>query len=183
MRTLTLVLASLLSPPLLAAEHSTVLPQRSSVTFVSTQMGVPVEGVFRKFSAAISIDPDHPERGKARIEIDLAGIDTGNQEANEEVLKPAWFDAAAHPVARFVSSSVRTLGAGRYAALGKLTIKGRTLDTEATFAIESQAGQLQLPGSFRLKRLDYAIGSGIWSDTSAVADEVEIRFRFVLARP
>ncbi len=183
MRIILLALSCLLSQPALAANYSTLVPQQSSVTFVSTQMGVPVEGEFRKFNATITLDPDHPERGTARINIDLASIDTGNQEANEEVVKPLWFDAAAHPVASFTSTAVKPLGQGRYAAFGKLTIKGKTLDTQAVFNIEKQPGQLLLPGSFKLKRLDYAIGSGIWSDTSAVADEVQIRFRFVVAKP
>lgn len=183
MRIVALTLACLPCLPALAANYSTVLPQQSNVTFVSTQMGVPVEGEFRKFNAAITLDPDHPERGTAHIEIDLASIDTGNQEANEEIVKPLWFDTAAHPVASFISTAVKPLGQGRYTALGKLTIKGKTLDTQASFSIEKKQGQLLLPGSFKLKRLDYAIGSGIWSDTSAVADEVQVRFRFVVAKP
>jgi polyisoprenoid-binding protein YceI len=35
-------------------------------------------------------------------------------------------------------------------------------------------------GSFPLKRLDYGIGSGVWGDTSVVADEVQVRFHLVL---
>lgn len=182
MKIILFALSCLLCLPALAANYSALVPQQSSVTFVSTQMGVPVEGEFKKFNATLTIDPDHPEQGTARIEVELASIDTGNQEANEEVVKPLWFDAAAHPVASFVSSAVKPLGQGRYAALGKLTIKGKTLDTQALFSIEKQPGKLLLPGSFRLKRLDYAIGSGIWSDTSAVANEVEIRFRFILTQ-
>jgi hypothetical protein len=28
-----------------------------------------------------------------------------------------------------------------------------------------------------LKRLDYAIGEGVWSDTDTVANEVQVKFR------
>ena len=31
-------------------------------------------------------------------------------------------------------------------------------------------------GAFTLKRLDYRIGDGEWSDTSLVADEVQVAF-------
>ncbi|MDP2760070.1 MAG: YceI family protein [Sideroxyarcus sp.] len=182
MRNALFISLCLLWLPVQAVEYSILVPQQSSVTFVSTQMGVPVEGIFKTFSTAIAIDPDHPEQGTARIEVELASVDTGSQEADEEVVKPIWFDAAAHPVASFVSTTVKPLGQGRYAALGKLTIKGKTLVTQATFSIEKKAGLLTLPGSFTLKRLDYAIGSGIWSDTSAVADEVEVHFRISLTR-
>ena len=34
-------------------------------------------------------------------------------------------------------------------------------------------------GAFVLKRLDFAVGDGIWSDVSAVANEVQIMFHIV----
>jgi len=165
-----------------AAEFKVLQPQQSSVNFVSKQMGVPVDGEFKKFTANIVLDPGKPEKGAARIDLDLGSIDTGSQEANEEVIGKAWFDAKTYPTASFVSTAVKTLGQGRYAALGKLTIKGKTLDTQADFTIEQKAGLVTLTGAFILKRLAYGIGSGIWSDTDTVADDVLVRFRFVLAQ-
>jgi hypothetical protein len=35
-------------------------------------------------------------------------------------------------------------------------------------------------GHFTLKRLQFKIGEGAWSDTDTVADEVLVRFKFVL---
>jgi polyisoprenoid-binding protein YceI len=166
-----------------AAEFKVLRPQQSSVSFVSRQMGVPVDGEFRKFTAGITVDPAKPEQGSARIDIDVGSIDTGNQEANDEVVGKDWFDAKAYPTATFVSTAVRSLEQGRYTALGKLTIKGKTLDTQADFTMDQKAGDLViLAGSFTLKRLAYGIGSGIWSDTDTVADEVLVRFRFVVAQ-
>lgn len=164
------------------AEFTVLRPQQSSVTFVSKQMGVPVEGSFRKFTARIAVDPARPEAGTARIDIDLASIDTGNAEADNEVAGKAWFDTRNHPVASFVSSSVRQPGKGRYEVLGKMTLKGKTLDIKAPFTLKQNADTLVIDGVFPLKRLDYGIGSGIWSDTDTVADEVQIRFSFTVAR-
>ncbi len=165
-----------------ATEFKVLHPQQSSVSFVSKQMGVPVDGVFRKFTANITLDPAKPEQGHARIDIDVGSIDTGNQDANDEVVSKDWFDAKAYPAASFVSTAVRPLGQGRYTALGRLTIKGKTLDTQADFTMEQKADQVTLSGSFTLKRLAFDIGSGIWSDTDTVADEVLVRFRFVVAQ-
>jgi len=36
-------------------------------------------------------------------------------------------------------------------------------------------------GSFTLKRLDFKIGDGEWSDTSLVANDVQVRFKLALA--
>lgn len=162
------------------AEFTSVLPGQSTVTFVSKQMNVPVEGAFRKFSAQIAMDPARPEAGRARIEIELAGIDVGSEEANDEVKGKNWFDVRDFPRASFVSSSVRAIGGNRFEVGGKMTIRGRTLDARAAFTLKQEKGLLVLDGSFPLKRLDYGIGSGEWGDTSVVADEVRVKFHFVL---
>lgn len=177
-----LIAPLLLAAPLASAAEFTVLrPQQSSVTFVSKQMGVPVEGSFRKFTARIAIDPARPEAGKAHIDIDLAGIDTGSAEADAEVAGKAWFDTKNHPVASFVSTGVRQTTKGSYEALGKMTIKGKTLDIRAPFTLRQSAGTLVIDGLFPIRRLDYGIGSGIWGDPDTVADEVQIRFRFTVS--
>lgn len=162
------------------AEFSSVQLDKSSIAFVSRQMNVPVEGAFRKFAAQIHLDPARPEAGRAQIDIDLASIDAGNAEANEEVKGKQWFNVRDFPKASFVSSSVRPLGNGRFEASGRMTIKGKTLETRTTFTLKQEKGALSLDGTFPLKRLDYAIGSGIWGDTSIVADEVLVKFHFVL---
>lgn len=172
-----LMLASLLAA---AAESSAVQLDKSSIAFVSRQMGVPVEGAFRQFSAQIHIDPARPQAGRARIDIDLASIDAGNDEANDEVKGKNWFNVREFPKASFVSSAVKPLGGERFEASGMMTIKGKTLEVHAPFTLKQEKGILVLDGSFPLKRLAYGIGSGAWSDPSVVADEVLVRFHFVL---
>jgi len=162
------------------AELSTVQIDKSAIAFVSKQMNVPVEGAFKKFTAQINIDPARPEAGRARIEIDLASIDAGSAEANDEVKGKNWFNTREFPKASFVSSAVKALGGGRFEAFGKMTIKGKTLESRAPFTLKQEKGVLILDGTFPLKRLDYGIGSGVWSDTSVVADEVQVKFHFVL---
>ncbi len=173
-------LALLASGALHAAEFRAVQLDKSSISFVSKQMNVPVEGAFRKFTAQIALDPARPEAGRAHVEIDPAGIDTGNDEANEEVKGKNWFNVREFPTAAFTATSVKPLGGGRYEAAGKLTLKGKTVELRAPFTLRQEKGGLAMDGSFPLKRLDYGIGSGVWGDTSVVADEVLIKFHFVL---
>ncbi|MDO8890248.1 MAG: YceI family protein [Sulfurimicrobium sp.] len=163
-----------------AAEFGTLQVEKSAIAFVSRQMNVPVDGVFRKFSALIVLDPARPEAGRAQIDIDLASIDAGSAEANDEVKGKSWFNVREFPKASFSSSSVRSLGGGRFETSGRMSIKGKTLEVRAPFTLRQEKGALIVDGSFPLKRLDYGIGSGIWSDTSVVADEVQIKFHFVL---
>ena len=162
------------------AEFSSMQPDKSTIAFVSKQMSVPVEGAFRKFAAQIHLDPAKPEAGRALIEIELASIDAGSVEANDEVKGKSWFNVREFPKASFVSSSVKALGGGRFETSGKMTIRGKTLEARAAFTLKQEKGVLILDGTFPLKRLDYGIGSGAWSDTSVVADEVQVKFHFVL---
>lgn len=161
------------------AEFTTVLTERSRVAFTSKQMGVPVEGHFQRFKARLAFDPARPENGHTSVEIELASIDAGLAEANEEALGKNWFDAKTHPTARFVSSSVKALGNGRFQVSGQLSIKGHTRPMSAPFSFRQQGREGFFEGSFSLKRLDYALGEGLWSDTATVADEVQIKVLLV----
>lgn len=174
------LLAALAATGVAAAEFNAVQSASSVVTFVSHQMGVPVEGGFGKFSAQISFDPAKPEAGRAQIEVDLASIDAGSSEANDEVKGKAWFSVRDYPTAKFVSTGVRSLGGGRFEAAGKMTIKGRNVDVVAPFTVKPAGAALTLEGSLPISRKQYGIGEGSWSDPSVVADEVQIHFRFTL---
>lgn len=162
-----------------AVEFNQFQPAKSAVGFVYRQMNVPVEGSFKRFKGEMRFDPARPEAARTVIEIELASIDTGFFEGNEEVQGRLWFDTKNHPIARFVSTSVKPLGGDRYEVTGMMSIKGRTLvlKTPATFRQTGNIGVFE--GSFVLKRADYGIGEGIWADFSAVANEVEIKFRMM----
>ena len=180
MKSLLLVLFLPLPVIANAAEFSKVQADKSSVIFVSKQMSVPVEGLFKKFTAQMRINPAKPEAGKAQIEIDLASIDVGSAEANDEVKGKSWFNVSEFPKAEFVSTSVKALGGGKFEATGKMTIKGKSMEMRAPFTLKEDKGVLDVAGEFPLKRLDFGIGSGLWSDTSVVADEVQIKFHLLL---
>jgi polyisoprenoid-binding protein YceI len=151
----------------------------SRLGFTFTQMNVPVDGHFKKFRADIRFDSAKPERSRAEIEVDLKSIDSGSSDGDTEAQRKAWFDTAAHPTAKFVSSSVRRTGADRYEVHGTLTIKGRSQSISAPVSVQRAAGAATYDGTFTLKRLAFAIGEGPWADTDTVADAVQVRFRIV----
>lgn len=168
----------------IAAEYGKLVPEPSSISFTSRQMGVPVEGSFGKYVAEVRFDPEKPENGQARIVVDLNSIDAGSRDANDEVKSKRWFNVKQFPTATFEangSDAVRSLGNGRYEARGKLSIKGHTEDVVVPFQYKQDGANAVLEGSIPLQRTRFGIGEGAWSDTSVVADEVPIRFRLVLA--
>lgn len=165
----------------LAVEYQKVLPERSEIRFVSHQMGVPVEGRFPRFDAKLAFDPAKPDSGKAEITLDLGAIDTGSEEANAEARTKGWFDIKNFPKASFVSTSVKPLSGNRYEISGKLSIKGRTREITAPAMFRQDGPNGVMEGSFTLKRLQFGIGEGPWSDVETVADEVEVRFKVTAA--
>lgn len=176
---LLLLCGALLSGSAAAVTYDQVLPD-STLTFHYRQMGVPMEGRFRRFEAQVSFDPARPETAQASLDIALTSVDTGVAEADSEVQGKLWFDTKAYPTARFLATAVRALGGNRYEMRGRLTLKGKTQDIIAPFMLQSDGARAIAEGALPLKRLDYGIGDGIWRDVSAVADEVQIRFRFVV---
>ena len=164
-----------------AIEYSTVLADKSTVAFTSRQMGVPVQGRFPKFTAHVAFDPAKPEAAKVDITIDLATIDAGSKDANDEVVGKQWFNIKMFPQASYVSSSVKSTGAGRFEVTGPLTIKGKANPVTATFGFKAEGNNGVFDGGFTLKRIDFAIGEGPWADVSTVANEIQVNFHVVAA--
>ena len=171
--------ALLLAGAAQAVEFKQVDSARSSLAFSSKQMGVPVPGSFKKFTTQIAFDPAKPTAASTTLEIDLASIDAGSKDANDEVVGKQWFNVKAFPTAKFVSTGVRALGGNKYEALGKMTIKGQTRDVVAPFTFKQEGASGVFDGGFVLKRMDFGIGEGPWADVSAVANEIDIKFHVV----
>lgn len=164
-----------------ASEYNVVVAERSTISFTAKQMGVPVDGKFRKFSAQIAFDPAKPQLAKAAMEVDLASVDAGSDEANDEVVGKQWFNVKAYPTAKFVAAAVKPLGGNRYELSGQLSIKGRSQNTTAVLSFTPQGNEAAFDGSFVIKRGDFGIGEGAWSDYDTVANEIPIRFHIVAA--
>lgn len=170
---------ALLAGPALAVEYTAVDPAQSKLTFAYTQMGVNMDGNFSKFSAKLAFNPAKPEAAKAAMDVQLASIDAGSAEANGEVAGKAWFNTPAYPVAHFESTGVKALGGNRFQLSGKLTIKGRTKDISTPVTFTPKGNQGVFEGAFAFNRTDFAIGEGSWSDTSIVANPIQIRFKLL----
>lgn len=154
---------------------------KSTVTATAKQLGVPIEGAFKKIGAEIIFVPTQLTKASARIDIDVGSYDMGSPEYNKEVTGKEWFDAAKFPKATFVSSSIVAAGADKYTVLGKLSLKGRVVDVSLPVTVKSGKGMRTFDGTLPIKRTAFNIGEGEWKDTSVVADEVVIRFHIVVA--
>ena len=172
-----LSVAALFAAPACAQQ---LVPAGSEIAFTSKQMGVPVDGKFRKFDAQVSFDPKKPEAAKIACSIDLASVSLGAAETEAEVVKPDWFDTKKFPQASFQSAAVKSAGGGKFEVAGKLTIKGVSQNVVVPVALTQAGGITTATGAFVLKRLDFKIGDGDWKDTSMVANDVQVKFKLAL---
>jgi polyisoprenoid-binding protein YceI len=154
-----------------------LVPQGSAISFNSKQMGVNVEGGFKKFDAQVNFDPKKPAEAKIGFTIDLTSVDIGDAGTMAELRKPGWFDSAKVPTATFASTSVKALGGNKFEIAGNLTIKGIVKPVVAPVTLSQAAGTTKAEGVFTIKRLDYKIGDGDWNDVSLVANDVQVKLR------
>jgi polyisoprenoid-binding protein YceI len=164
-----------------ASAQQKLIPEQSSIAFVSQQMGVPVDGKFAKFDAQISFDPKKAEAAKIAFTVDINSASVGDAETVAEMRKALWFDSAKFPTATFTSTGVKALGTGKFEVSGNLTIKGTAKPVVANVTLTQKAGVTLVEGQMPLKRLEFKLGDGEWKDVSIVADPVLVKIKLALA--
>lgn len=167
------------SPP--AQAQTQVVAAGSEIGFTTRQMGVPVDGKFLRFSAQVALDPKNAAAGRVNLSIDTTSARFGSAELDAEIPKAIWLDTARHPQARFESSTIKPVGAGRFEVAGRLTIKGATRDVMVPVTLVQQGPNGTASGTITIKRLDFKVGEGEWTDTSLLANDVIVRFKLQLS--
>ncbi|GAB2469989.1 MAG: YceI family protein [Comamonas sp.] len=179
---------ALLSSALIAAAFAggtahaaqALVPAQSTVGFTAKQMGVPLQGQFKKFDAKLNFDTAKPEASSIRFSIDTGSATLGSKETDAELPKAEWFNVAKFPQATFDSTAVKALGGGKYQVDGKLSIKGQSQNVSLPVQLTQSGATTTATGTLPLKRLQFKIGEGDWGDTSMVADEVNVTFKLAL---
>ena len=62
-----------------------------------------------------------------------------------------------------------------------MSIKGNAHDVLVPMTLSSTGISTIASGTFPIKRLAFKVGEGEWTDTSTVADDVQVRFKVALS--
>lgn len=170
--------AILLFPIACAAAGAALDAGRSRVEAEFTQIGVPVTAPFTRIDGGIEFDPARPAAATARIEIETASFDIGDEAYNAEVRKTAWFDCAKYPKAVFVAAGLTASGPNRYQISGTLSLKGRDQMLRVPVRVEHAAGSTVFDGVVPISRKAFDIGDPSWADV--VEDTVKVKFHIVV---
>lgn len=93
-----------------------------------------VEGQFREFDIDVNAGDDFMD-SEIEVTIKTSSVDTGNNDRDNHLKSPDFFDAANHPEMKFVSSSIERKGDEEFKLHGDLTIRGisKPIDLDVTF--------------------------------------------------
>ena len=160
-----------------AVEFKAIQPEKSKVTFQYKQMGVAMDGQFKKFVTQLNFDPAKPAAAQAQIDIELASIDAGSSEADDEVVGKTWFNVKAFPKASFVARQIKPAGPNQFDVMGTLTIKGKSQDIKFPLKYVANGNLGVFTGGFVIRRGDFAIGEGIWAKFDVVANDIQVNFQ------
>lgn len=167
----------------------TIDTAHSSVSFKARHMGLSkVRGQFTSFRGEIEGDPTDVTTAKARIEIDLASVDTGSADRDTHLKSPDFFDVENHPTMVFESTSVARDG-DDYKVVGDLTVKGISREVELAYGHGGEAtdpyGNRKIGGALTgtIKRSDWDLTWNVPLDTGGwlVSDNVTIEIDLQVA--
>jgi polyisoprenoid-binding protein YceI len=104
----------------------TLDPAHSQVEFsVKHMMITTVRGQFRKFTADVDFDEEHPEKSSVVAHLDASSIETGMEARDAHLRSADFFDTDTYPEMTFRSTHI-TGNDGNYKIDGDLTIRGET---------------------------------------------------------
>jgi polyisoprenoid-binding protein YceI len=162
-----------------ATAHYLLDPAKSSLEFTFLQAGARNKGRFTHFTVSFDFSPENLPASRLDVVVEMSSVDTGDQERDDTVRGAELLAVAKFPQAHFAASQITKTAAG-YEAVGKLTIRGVTLDMRVPFgfrtATEGGAAAGYMSGKTSLRRLDYGVGQGDWKATDQVGNEVGVAF-------
>jgi polyisoprenoid-binding protein YceI len=164
------------APAAFAADY--VQAPGSTLIFASKYDGEVFTGKFASFTTTLSFDPAKLAASKLDVVIPLAGASTGNGDRDSTLSGADFFNVAKFAQARYTATRFRSLGGNQYAADGNLSLRGVSKPVTLTFTWTPGA-QPVLSGKATVKRLDFGVGSGDWTDTGSIPNEVAVSTKVV----
>lgn len=182
------------APSALAADLYKVDPVHTSVVFSVAHTGISyVYGMFRKASGVYQLDKANPANNQFQFVIQTDSVDTNNQERDDHLRSPDFFNAAQYPEITFQSTKcsmpTSTDNSVTFLVTGDLTIHGQKRSIPVTLRMLGEglgARKDQRTGflcNFEIKRSDF--GMNQWLKDNLVGDAIGITVSFegVLQQP
>ena len=142
---------------------------------VKHMMVATVRGQFKSYRGSVRLDPNNFALSKFEGEIDVASIDTDNNDRDNHLRTNDFFDAQNHPKITFSSTRIEAKDAGEFVVHGDLTIRGVTkpvaLDVEFHGTSKNPYGKTVAGFNARatINRKDFGVNFNALLETGGVA--------------
>lgn len=167
----------------------------SEITFAVRHLMTTVRGSFTRFTGRVELAED-PMMSSAHAEIEMASIDTRNDERDAHVRSAEILDVEHHPHMTFAATGVeeaprrRHAAQQRYLVSGDLTIRGVTrpvtLLTEFEGVSEDPWGGVRagFTATTTINRRDYGVAFNIplTGDRAVLGDEIDVQLQIQAVR-
>ncbi len=147
------------------------------------------KGTFNQFDAVIEADVEDLTNAAIEVTIDVASINTRNEDRDNHLRSGDFFDAENHPAISFVATNIKRTDGNEYTVTGDLTIRGTTKPVTLDVIFEGQskdpmggATVAGFSGSTKISREEFGLTWNAALETGGVllSDEVKINFELEL---
>jgi polyisoprenoid-binding protein YceI len=139
-------------------------PAHSRLGFVARHaMVTKVRGQFRDVAGTLHLDEADPSRSTAEVTIQVASLTTAQDQRDDHLRGPDFFDAARYPTITFRSTRAERVDGDTYRLTGDLTIRDVTrpvtIDFEHTGAAHDPFGNFRVgfEGRVQVNRKDWGL--------------------------
>jgi polyisoprenoid-binding protein YceI len=160
-------------------------PAHSRIGFNARHaMVTKVRGAFNEFEGSFVIDGQDPTKSSATVTLNVASIDTRNDQRDGHLRTNDFLDAENHPQITFKSTSVNHVGGNDFEITGDLAIKGVTrsitipLEFQGTATDPFGNQRVGFEGSVAIQRSDYGVSYNAVLETGGVlvSDKIVLEF-------
>lgn len=160
----------------------------ASVNFSIDHFFTAVTGKFKKFDGTFHFDPKNLSGSSATFTIQVASVDTDEEDRDEHLQSEDFFNASKYPTIKFVSTKFEKKSDKEYTVTGNMTMRGTTKEISFPLKVKGVMDNpwkdgyeiLGIEINTALDRTDFGVGTGSWAATSVVADEVDIHISMEL---
>jgi polyisoprenoid-binding protein YceI len=165
--------------------HYDIDVMHSRLGFVARHaMVTKVRGSFTEFAGSFDLDASNWPASTAQVTLQVASIDTGNEQRDGHLRTNDFFDAPNHPQITFTSTRVEQTAKDTFAVTGDLTIKGTTKPVTVEFVYTGSAvdpygnTRIGFEGISTINRSDFGITFNAALDTGGVlvSDKITLEF-------
>jgi polyisoprenoid-binding protein YceI len=160
-------------------------PSHSRLGFVARHaMVTKVRGSFNEFDGTATIDGDNPSNSSVQVTIQVASIDTRNQQRDEHIRTNDFLDVEKYPQITFTSTSINHDGGNDFEVTGDLTIRGVTKSVTLPLEFQGSAtdpfgnARIGFEGSLVINRKDWGVNwnAALEAGGVLVSEKVTLEF-------